>query len=76
MTQVHNTHAGHGMVVLNIGGHIEALEVCTPAHTVGVQTTIAPTGSRHDVPHGGGNGWDGQWRCDGHRAGKPSAPVW
>jgi hypothetical protein len=48
-----NAHAGHGSVVLDIGGDIGALMVTMPPEMVGQEVEICPAGNRPTghVPH-------------------------
>jgi hypothetical protein len=48
-----NPHAGHGTVLLDIGGDVGALVVTMPASMVGQEIDIVPAGSHPQghVPH-------------------------
>ena len=51
-----NPHAGQGAVLLDIGGDVGALVVWMPAHTIGLEVEIRPTGAsirtgHHHYPH-------------------------
>jgi hypothetical protein len=61
-----NPHAGHGMVVLDIGGDVGALVVSTPGHMAGVEIEICPAGARGRVPDEGVGWWEGSWRSAHH----------
>lgn len=74
-----NPHAGHGTVVLDIGGDIGALVVTAPAAMAGAEIEVCPAGARRRVPDEGRGWWPGEWRSHSHA---PSAhqhshaPAW
>jgi hypothetical protein len=71
-----NSHAGQGMVVLDIGGDVGALVVSTPAQLAGVEIEICPAGARHEVPDEGAGWWEGSWRTHHHDHAEGHAPAW
>lgn len=76
MTGPENPHAGHGAVVLDIGGEIGALVLVMPADLTAAEIEICPAGHRDQVPDEGGDWWQGEWRGrHGHRH-HTSGPAW
>jgi hypothetical protein len=76
MNDVENPRAGHGAVVLDIGGDIGALVLTMPAELVGAEIEICPAGHFNDVPDEGRDWWQGEWRAHhGHAHGAPG-PAW
>lgn len=71
MTSTENPHAGHGMVVLDIGGDIGALVVAAPATLSGVELEICPAGRRGQQPDEGGDWWQGEWRSTHEHTSQP-----
>lgn len=67
-------HAGHGQVVLDIGGDIGALIVHAPPTLAGREIEICPAGHRHHAPDDGAGWWHGDWHA--HHRGHTTAPAW
>jgi hypothetical protein len=72
----HNTFAGQGSVLLDIGGDVGALIVTMPADMVGIEIEIRPLGVHHKQPgehsHTHTHGHDGGQH---HRAHHPHVAV-
>lgn len=79
MTDLENPHAGHGSVLLDIGGDIGALVVTMPTSMLGEEVDIRRFGSEdgggspaHDHGHAHAHGHS---HDDGHGHGRPHVAV-